>query len=203
MKYLLVHTSSEYKQVCIYIIWNHSMSNYSEILHLVEYYYVTPVYFIFGLLGHLSFFCALYQQAKKEKAYVYQIFVVVSETCEIFSYVVYVVSIEWWSSLEHEGAKWFNSCYVCMRYTAHVSVSLVNAFITCSLLLSISMTIDRVLALAKPFAYKQLNHKHNQIITLSLCGILAFGTSTLQCFVYGLFYDSLENVYVININTNF
>lgn len=177
--------------------------NAGDIAFRIEYYYITPVYFVFGLLGHLAFFSALYEQAKKEKAYIYQIFVVLSETGEIVAYVLYVASLEWWSGLERPGAKWYNSCYACMWYSAHVSVALANAFITTSLMLSISMTIDRVLALSKPFSYKQFKHKVNQIISLSVCVIIGFGTSIYQCLVYELYYDPVASVYVLKVNESF
>lgn len=174
-----------------------------DIACYIEYYYITPVYFIFGLLGHLIFICALYKQAQTEKAYIYQIFVVVSETFEIITFFLFVTSFEWWSGMAYKGAKWYQSCYLCMCYSTYVSIPFVNSFITTSLMLSISMTIDRILALAKPFAYKQFNHGRNQIVTLSVCIIIGFGTSMYQCFEYELKYDELENVYKLNLNEVF
>lgn len=49
---------------------------------------------------------AYYHQSKKEMSYVYQIYVVITEAFEIFTYALYIVTCYWFSEMIGPGQSW-------------------------------------------------------------------------------------------------
>jgi hypothetical protein len=120
---------------------------------------VMPVYFIFGLFGHVLCLIAFYHQSKSESAYGYQIFIVVSETVKIFTYALYEATIQWLADGEliplPFDHSWFKSSYICMWITTHLALPLCNVFITLTSLSTLAMAVDRAFALRKPILYRK------------------------------------------------
>lgn len=141
-----------------------------------SYYGIMPIFLVFGLAGHILCLAAVVREARKDSAYVYQIFVSISQAAEVVSFVFYVVSLKWWSGAEKDSAKWFRDSYVLVWFTARLATPLSNSCITTSLLLSLCMAIDRFCALRWPHAYRYWNHKRNRVIAL-ICSV-TIGVST-------------------------
>lgn len=132
---------------------------------------LTPIYFSFGFFGRLINLLAIYQERKSEKAYFYQIMILVSELLELIAYAAAMHFWEWASFQSPvPGPPWFTKCYFCMWYTAHIASIAEKAFTTCTLLLTLAMTLDRIFSLAKPIVYKNLKHKKIQwtILVISI-----------------------------------
>src|SRR5687768_12551137 len=90
----------------------------------ITYHIITPIYFFLGILGHFLCIIAYYRQSKKEKSYMYQIFVTGSETIEISTSALSIVVAAWWSGRLAPGQFWFMSNYALLWCAAHVTVPL-------------------------------------------------------------------------------
>lgn len=149
-----------------------------EIGTYIDYYIVAPIYFIMGTPGHILLLIVFYKQMKEDSAYMYQVFVTVSELVEIQGSCILGFSFKFLSGAEYtEGVMWFRKSYFLMYYTAHLAHNNYHTFFTLSLLLSIAMTGDRVFALAYPFKYKNINGKKHKIIAVIVCILISATTS--------------------------
>lgn len=140
-----------------------------------------PLFFILGLSGHSLCLLAYYRKVKKESAYVNQIFVSVSETVQIFATSVFVtfVGILW---NYDRGPQWFSRCYSCMWYTAYLASPMENITMTITLFLTLAMAMDRLFAIWKPHAYKNRDHKRDQIFSVCIAVSIGVLTSVYDCF---------------------
>lgn len=77
-----------------------------------------------------------------------------------------------------------------MVYGGRLSIPFLNAFATIRLLLSVSMTIERIFAMRWPFAYRSIQHKKHQAIAVVTCVVLGIGTSVFDVFRNILIPDS-------------
>lgn len=152
-------------------------------------YFVTPLYFFLSLSGRLISLLAIYEKSKTEEAYLYQIFVLTSESLEIVAYTGYVILMKWLSGAGGSNILWFRRRYGCMWYTAHATPVVNNIFITCTELLTLAMAIDRCVALMKPILYRKLEHRKIQCVTLILCFFLSLGSSVIFGFVLDIVLD--------------
>lgn len=152
--------------------------------YFFSYYIVSPTYFLLGVVGHAVCLLVFYRQAKKESTYAYQIFVAVSEIFEMIAFTLFSLSFRWWSGIEAEGrgAEWFMRSRWLMLYAAHVSFPFLNAVLTTTLLLSLCMSADRLVALWKPFLYKRMDHRKYQRLALISSIVLGMSTSIFDGF---------------------
>lgn len=163
-------------------ISNENQCAWKEAGNIARYiftYVEMPITFFLGLIGQLLALVTFFKQAKKEKAYYYQIIQTLNDMILIFCRSWFVVTYYWLSGYQSQngGTKWFRSCYVCMWITTHFPVPIENMFITSSVLLAVAMASDRVFALGKPFVYKNINHKRHQIVACSICILLGVFSS--------------------------
>lgn len=174
---------------------NFSNQSYSQVCHKSEiwwfhannaaffaYKILMPIHFILGTIGRSLCLLAYQREAKKEKPYVYQIFVTATEILENLAFTCFSLAFRWFSGIDGTGALWYQQSYPLMWYSAHLSLPFLGAFTTTGLLLSVSMTADRLLALAKPFVYKAAKHKKHQAIALVLCYLIGLSTSIFDVF---------------------
>src|SRR5687768_11428529 len=99
----------------------------------IIFHVFTPIYFAVALVGHILCLTAFCIQAKKEQAYVYQIFSTVCELWLVISETFFVVMSAWWAKLtvaSPPSPLWFRRCYGCVWTAAHVTAPFVNCLIT-------------------------------------------------------------------------
>lgn len=148
----------------------------------IAYHIITIIYVISGVLGRLLSLISIHKETKFDRAYLYQIFVLVSEICEILTFTVFVFAIYWWGGFYGmSGEVWFEQCYNCTWFAAYVSTFLSQTFVTCTLLLTLAMTTDRIFCLAKPHIHRGLPHRKIQIAILLLCVVVSIVTSVQFC----------------------
>jgi hypothetical protein len=155
-----------------------------EHLNYIAYQICAPIYFIIGLVTRSISIAAFYKAYKEEKGYGYQLVASILEMFEIIASTLNMLTTNNMSGLRLPGALWFQQNYFLMWYSAVLAVPIKHAFITTSLLISLAMSADRVFALAKPFVYKNVNHKRHLaiIVVISLC--IGFSTSIFDMFRY-------------------
>lgn len=123
-------------------------------------------------------------------AYTYQIFVSTNQAASQLHQVVYILVYHFWSGIYVKYAGWFTGCYLCMWYAAHLITSLSNIFGFLEILFGICITADRILALTKPFLYKNLNHKRHQTFAFLISLFISTGASIFDCFRLDVASDS-------------
>lgn len=144
-------------------------------------YIVMPFYLTVGLSTNIILLVAFYKQSKQDNAYAYQVSLTMSKSCEIFTYSMFIMSYKWCAAVETPvGCTWFMKNYSLMFYAAHIACPVFNGFIIISLLLSVAMSADRVFALAKPFVYKNINHKRHHRIATAICVVTGVLTSAFE-----------------------
>lgn len=138
-------------------------------LHFLSYGLVNQIYLVLGLFGNTVLLVAFYVQSKTEKAYGYQVILVISKILEILSFSIFLTTLKCFSGAENQEADWFVQDYTIMWLTGRVGPVAAIALIINSLLLTLAMTVDRFIALAKPFVYKDMNLLRQQVISVCLC----------------------------------
>lgn len=177
---------NESSNISEYCKWYFDAGNAIRIPH----YTVTSMYVTFGILRHMVCLIVFYRQSKKDPGCMYQVFIAISETGEIFTVLLYTASLFWLSGIEGTGGvEWYRSCYGCMWISAHVSTPLLHVFLTITAALSVAVAIDRVYAIAWPFKYKTAKHRRHQVFALSIAAILGVSTSIFDCFRYSIVSD--------------
>lgn len=147
-------------------------------LSFAAYHVITIVYLILGVSGRLITLFAIYKETSKDGAYLYQIFVLIVEILEICTFSFFVFVLYWFSGFfEPPGAVWFRRCYACMWFTGYLSSPVQKTFNTCTLLLTLAMTCDRICCLAKPHGYGLLPHKKIQWTSFVFCITIGMVTS--------------------------
>lgn len=161
-------------------------------LSFAAYTVVTPIYFIIGILSRGLCLVAFYKQSKHDKAYGYQGFAALSELFEVITVALCMATRNNFAGYRLPGATWFQKSYALMWYAAHLASPLEQGMITTSLLISLSMAADRTFAMAKPFLYKNINHRRHQLIAATISFTLGLSTSAFDAFRYQLRYDGIK-----------
>src|SRR4051794_6486166 len=117
----------------------------AEKLEAIVYRIQYPICIIVGMSGNIVLLFTFYKQSKTESAYGYQVVLTISKTLEVFAVGTFIVALKWLAHPE-VGVAWYVTNYGLMCFTA-AGLSLHTIFITSSLLLSISMSADRVFSL--------------------------------------------------------
>lgn len=174
-------------------------------VYYASYYILMPIFGICGPIGHLISLFALVKEAKKEGAYAYQIFVTISQIFESIFYVLYVLSNRWWSGIELFNAVWYQDTYFLMWYSAHLAATLQHTFITISLLLTVSVGLDRFFALYVPHSYRNWNHKRRQALAITVSVVLGVSSTVFIYWRYNIAenLDEAEGAYNIVSNAEF
>lgn len=120
---------------------------------------MTPAHLIMGLVGNITLLAALLKESKAEKAYVYQVLITISKTLGLATFSIYMVFLKVLVKYDFDGIEWFRRIYAVNFYVAYIGMPLGICFATTTSILSLAMSLDRVLALTKPFQYRNLNHK--------------------------------------------
>lgn len=156
----------------------------SNAAFFITYYMIGSIYLLIGLPGQLLALAAYRKQYKLQRAYMYQVFCAANDTAFLISQVLYVFGHEICSGIDedHPGCLWYRQSHLFMLYDTYLSVTLPNTFFTISILLALATTIDRVIALMKPFLHKTLKHSRHQLIALASCiliGVLVNASDVL------------------------
>lgn len=154
---------------------------WTEQLFDATYRMAAPLYFVIGLVGHGLLSWALYVQSKTQPAYLYQVYLAFFKTLQVFTSSLYYLSLYSVYIAPPLRALVFKN-YGFMWFAAHLATQLSYAVITTSLLLSVAMACDRILALNKPLVYQNLNHKRHQAVALFFSILLSFSASIFDCF---------------------
>lgn len=185
---------------CPWLTWYQDAGNKALVF---GYYFATPMYLLFGLTGHLLYLLAFYRQSQKEPAYLYQIFITISETLELLAFALYSATIRF-SGDGYPGSVWFMSSYVCMWYSNRLATPLLDALITISMLLSLCMVSDRVFALWRPYTHRSIDHKRQAWIALSACVLVGVSASIFDCFRFlDPVLDPSTGRYISRVNKDF
>lgn len=170
-------TAAEAIRQCQTELW------YSFIPHVMfaAYNIITPCCCVFGLISHALCLSAYHKQSKKEPAYLQQIFVTIGETISILSNTAWVAITDWiWQY--GNGPEWFTTCYTCIWYIGHLASPLQNVCLTTTLLLTLSMAADRLLAISKPNFYLNRWGRRQHFMCASICVFLGIATSLFDGF---------------------
>lgn len=162
-----------------------------EKLYYFVYFILLPSYLLIGLLSHALLLAAFWKQQKNETGYTYQLVLTISKTFEILIFGTFLLALYSGAGLLHFSTPkdWFIKSYVLVYYTAKPGGVLHMFFILYSLLLAVVMTGDRVISLWKPFIYKILNHRRNQILAFVICAGLA-----LLVNIDGYWYNEITQI---------
>lgn len=165
----------------------------------VAYYVLPPVAVPLSILSRVICIFALCRQAKKEGAYTYQMVLVLAEIVQMIFSGLYDISIgaAGLSGAERQGNVLFTSSYTCMWYRARLATPLLNAFVTVTLLLSVSMAADRVFALTQPYKYRLINHKGHRTAAFLLSFALGLSTSIFDVFRSKVVWNSSNGRFAI------
>lgn len=159
------------------------------------YNIILPFCAVFGLVGHGLFITVVRAEAKKNKAYRYQLFSLISETAETLMFVLNTISRILSGLFMNTGWLTYRKVYVLMVYSAHISIPLLDASLSITLLLAICSAADRVFVLTRPVAYQKLNHSRYQQAALILSIIIGLVMNCDNCFLYRLVYDETTGLY--------
>lgn len=170
----------------------------TEITNYIAFKIVAPIYIIVGICLRGICLVVFYKQYKKEKAYNYQVFATFCELLRMFTCLSSTLTMNNLAGFRQVGSVWFQKSYVSMWYSARVAASLDQGFITVTLFAYLSMTADRLYALAKPFSYKAIDHKRHQTIAAFLCLFLGVSTSIFDTFRYDMREAGDHYVIVVN-----
>lgn len=140
-------------------------------LRIGVYHVLTILYLIIGISTSLILLAAFYKQSRTERAYRYQIVFTLSKLFETYAFGSFLLADKWF---QDEEVRWFVTDYRSMYVFISFGLGLHHTFIISSLLLSIAMAADRVLALRKPMVYKSINHTKHQLIASVVCFALGF-----------------------------
>lgn len=158
----------------------------TDAVFVMTYHILAPLNFIFGLGGHFIFLYVCYREKNKEKAYCYQILLIISEILELITGGLYnfITAFYGLAGAERKGAAadWISSKYFIIWYYAVLSSPLMSIFVNLCLLLSTCIAMDRVLALAKPYSYKSYNHTIHQIVAFCISLLLSIFSNVIDCF---------------------
>lgn len=169
-------------------------------VNFIQYAIVLPVYATLGLLGHVICASAFLKQAKNEKAYVYQIFLEITQCFNNVMFSVYLMA-SLGSGIERAGYRWYQQSYILMWYAAHLAIPLSDSFEACCLLLSVSMAADRAFALFKPFVYKTIDNKKHQAVALTMSITLGFGITFFNIRLFEV--QTEDDHYIIGVDEEF
>lgn len=172
--------------------------------NFVRMYIILPVYAIAGLFGHTLFLIAISKEAKKDRVFVYQQYVVIGEIIEIFSWILYVPNRSWSGLIKGTPAlKWCTTIYICMAYSAYMGIWFIRTSGTVCLLLSCSQAADRAFLLISPATHHTINKKKHQLVALFVSVFIAVTTNGYLWFTYHISFDINQQEYHINGNNNF
>lgn len=167
------------------------------------YHILNPLYFVLTFGARLLSLVAFYFQAKTESTYLYQIFLTLAECFDAIVFTLASFSWHMLSGLEvgRLGHLWFKQCYICMFYDSHLAMPLQMGSILWCLILSVSMTIDRIFALGSPIEYsKKKKRALEQWITFLITFLLAFSFTFLISFHIMVEYDPEKQFYTSRSN---
>lgn len=157
-----------------------SIQRFCEISWNIFYHFVTPAHFVFGLPAHVVSLITFYKQCKQESGYNYQVVVAVNKILALISFVLYVISDNWFSGMGPDKAEWFVRSYPLMWFAAHLAVPLSNTFMSASVLLSLCVAADRLFALGAPLTYRNVNHRRHRIVACSFCFLISAITNIVH-----------------------
>lgn len=154
------------------------VSHVEELGDFAAYNIITWIHFLLGTPGHLLMMIAFYKQRKEDPAYMYQVFVTVSEMLELLTWALLVLTKKFLSGAEYtKGYLWYKRSYFLMYFAAKLAYNLFQVAFTWALLLAVAMAADRVFALAYPFKYRHVNARRHQMTAFVSCLVISVGTS--------------------------
>lgn len=161
------------------ILWCHTSDawiNLGQRIEYASYYILTIIYLTFGLIGRTLSLLSVYKQIKSDEAYLYQIMLLINEIFEILSYGIYAF-MSYWRIYETQLPYWFRDSYFLAWLGAYFTIFPQEFLTSCTLSLTLVMSLDRIFCLARPYAYKNLPHKKIRWSIWSICIILSVLTN--------------------------
>lgn len=162
---------------------------------------ILPFYSIVGTLGHALCAAVFLKEAKNEKAYVYQIFLEIAGCLENILFTLYLLAFLG-SGIFGDGYEWYQKSYFLMWYAAHLALPLLHSMSVTCLLINVCMAADRAIAIMKPFSYKNINRKRNQILSLVFSIILSFCATFFDVRLFEVSKNS-ESHFVLAVDLDF
>lgn len=185
------------RSICGYPDWFFVLG---EGLNCAQYTVFLPLYATVGVFGHLLCVAAFVKQARKENAYLYQLFLEITECFRIVAFIFYLLAFLG-SGIERDGYGWYQKNYFLMWYTAYMAVPVVTFLAMCCNLLNVAMAADRVFALLKPFVYKTIKHKSHQCVALVLSLLLGFSVTLLNFRLFKL--QNIGDRYIVVVDIDY
>lgn len=160
----------------------------------VTYSITYPLYLILCPPAHIVLLVTFFKQRKSEPAYMYQLINAFGTTCEMVFHILYICTSKLWAGMgPTDGAIWFRRIYPLMVYATYVANTAYNTFLCSSMLFSLSMSIDRIFALTKPFLYKNINKSHHQLAAFIISMVISFGITIPDSFRYKVIQTADES----------
>lgn len=174
-----------------------------ETMEIIAYAFVTPLGLCLGVATHVILLIALMKHTRHDRSYNYLVYLLITELFEIVSFASYSFSYHWCADTFSKQRQWCTKSYGILFYGFRLSFPLWHSFITVRLLLSIAAAADRLLALWKPFAYKNFRHKLHQRVALAISLTIGVSTSIFDCFRYNVAWNPIIGNYEKKVNTAF
>lgn len=175
--------------------------NITSIAQYIGYDIIPPINICLGLFGHVLFLIIFLRQWKHESAFGYQVYCALSELINVIGLNAFIYTNFHWSGFWRTGVDWFTKSYVMMWWTAHLAIPVMHMAVTNALLASLSMAIERVLAMAVPLNYSGFNHKAHQLLAFFICSSVSITTSIFDGFRMKL--ENENGVYKMVFNLEF
>lgn len=172
----------------------------TDVLYNITFYIFLPYYLTMGLLSNIFLIVNLAKQAKSEKGFIYQLLVVVSKTFENICFGLFLAGAYWFAGFGGIRSEWFISNYTLMFITMRLLQPAFFFGIFLSLFSSVVMTLDRVIALSKPFIYKNINHRRYRNIVYIVSVSVSIGLCIDYYWYYNIITDQASGYYVITTN---
>lgn len=193
-------TNSTSNSSCLLPFW---FQTTNTSLQLLAYYILMLLNFLVSLSLHIVVLIAFYRESKSGSAYSYQIYIVLLTALELVTFALYAISFHWCSASTGWFASRCSTNFFVMWYGHHLSFMIGNGLITTRLLLSVSIAVDRALALGMPHSYRTFRKDLHRGCALAICFLVGMSTSIFDGFRLELYYDFVNARYAKKVNLSF
>lgn len=173
---------------CLLLADDYSRQTVTNIAY-AAFFIVKPICLILDFIGHCLCFLAYYKESKSNGLYSFQLYDAIAKAADTLSAFLLLATFKWSSGTDYEGVEWFQKNYVLMWYSAHMAIAFNDMTTTIKLLISLAMTIDRMISIGLPTRYKEMNRKLWEAGTVTFSVVIGIGASIFMCFYYVVIWD--------------